>query len=109
MVKNCTEPGANEDAPRKIPEGFGGLPTAARQLAAVEKISVNVMVPYLQEKTQDFDSVQVHVRLKVDPGQHITDSTGTIPVGKNRSPAPDSNGWKSSPDLEDRLPVGGVR
>jgi len=73
MIKHCTKPGASEDDPRTLPEGFKGGPTATRQLAAVEKISVTVMVPFFHERTQDFDSVQVQVRLKVDPRQLGTD------------------------------------
>jgi len=48
----------------------------------VEEVSVTVVVPYLHVRTQDFDSVQVQVRLKVDPRQLGTDFYQNNTVGE---------------------------
>ena len=105
---------ATPGEPITLPADFKGQPTATRQIAAVEKVSVTVLVPYLHYRTQDFDSVQVRVRLKVDPRQLGTNFLPEQHRGrKNRNPAPDMEkgneegwtGWKSKPGLDKRIPV----
>ena len=50
MIDNFATPGE----PITLPADFKGQPTATRQIAAVEKVSVTVLAPYFYYKTQDF-------------------------------------------------------
>ena len=88
MIEHCTTPGDSEADPRTLPKDFKGGPTANGQLTAVEKVSVSVMVPFLHVRTQDFDCVQVHVRLKEDPRQLGTDFYQNNTVGEKSKPCP---------------------
>ena len=111
MIDNFATPGE----PITLPADFKGQPTATRQIAAVEKVSVTVLAPYFYYKTQDFgfcsgaSSTEKWIRDNSEqifpPEQHRG--------RKNRNPAPDMDkgddegwtGWKPKPGLDDRIPV----